>query len=60
MWLRCCSGYVCLMVMRGEERYQDGMFSNASLEQRVPDAVLRRLIPQFDALYAASGRLSIA
>jgi transposase len=58
--------------MRGDERVQDGMFSYVSLEQRVPsdhplrevrkvtDAVLRRLSPEFDALYADSGRPSIA
>jgi transposase len=48
------------------------MFSYVSLEQRVPqdhplravrkltDTVLRRLSPEFDALYADSGRPSIA
>src|SRR5271163_246598 len=58
--------------MRGDERDQDGMFSYVSLEQRVPqdhplravrkltDAVLRTLSPEFDALYADSGRPSIA
>src|SRR5208282_4951386 len=58
--------------MRGDERSQGGMFSYVSLEQRVPadhplravrkltDAVLGRLSPDFDALYAASGRPSIA
>jgi transposase len=58
--------------MRGDERTQDGMFSYVSLEQRVPadhplravrkltDAVLETLSPEFDALYAASGRPSIA
>jgi transposase len=58
--------------MRGDERDQDGMFSYISLEQRVPqdhplravrkltDAVLRPLSPEFDALYADSGRPSIA
>src|SRR5450631_4799730 len=58
--------------MRGDERSQGGMFSYVSLEQRVPgdhplravrkltDAVLGRLSPEFDALYAASGRPSIA
>src|SRR5271155_176078 len=58
--------------MRGDERIQDGMFSYVSLEQRVPqdhplravrkltDAVLLRLSPEFDALYADSGRPSIA
>jgi transposase len=61
-----------LMVMRGDERIQDGMFSYVSLEQRVPadhplrevrkvtDAVLRSLNAEFDALYAESGRPSIA
>ncbi len=51
---------------------QDGMFSYVSLEQRVPedhplravrsltDAVLQPLSPEFDALYADSGRPSIA
>jgi transposase len=58
--------------MRGDERIQDGMFSYVSLEQRVPqdhplravreltDVVLRRLDAEFDALYADSGRPSIA
>src|SRR6201987_4872138 len=58
--------------MRGDERAQDGMFSYVSLEQRVPsahplrevrrvtDAVLRTLSPELDALYADSGRPSIA
>ncbi len=58
--------------MRGDERIQDGMFSFVSLEQRVPqghplravreltDVVLRRLDAEFDALYADSGRPSIA
>src|SRR6202451_320542 len=58
--------------MRGDERTQDGMFSYVSLEQRVPadhplrsvrkltDSVLQSLSPEFDALYAASGRPSIA
>ena len=58
--------------MRGDERDQDGMFSYVSLEQRVPqdhplravreltDAVLRTLSPELDALYADSGRPSIA
>jgi transposase len=58
--------------MRGDERIQDGMFSYVSLEQRVPhdhplravrkltDTVLRTLSPEFDALYADSGRPSIA
>src|ERR1035437_10335350 len=63
---------VRLTGMRGDERIQDRMFSYVSLEQRVPadpplravrklaDAVLRSLSPEFDALYAASGRPSIA
>jgi transposase len=58
--------------MRGDERVQDGMFSYVSLEQRVPqdhplravrkltDTVLRSLSPELDALYAGSGRPSIA
>src|SRR5271154_3698902 len=58
--------------MRGDERDQDGMFSYVSLEQRVPqdhplravrkltDAVLRTLSLELDALYADSGRPSIA
>jgi hypothetical protein len=56
--------------MRGDERVQDGMFSYVLLEQRVSpdhplravqkltDAVLRTLSPEFDALYAESGRPS--
>src|SRR5580693_7329005 len=58
--------------MRGDERVQEQMFSCVTLEQRVPadhplreirrltDAVLRSLSGEFDALYAASGRPSIA
>ena len=58
--------------MRGDERFQDGMFSYVSLEQRVPqdhplravrkltDKVLQSLSREFDQLYAASGRPSIA
>ncbi len=58
--------------MRGDERVQDGMFSYVTLEQRVPedhplreirrltDAVLRSLSGEFDSLYSASGRPSIA
>ena len=58
--------------MRGDERFQDGMFSYVSLEQRVPadhplreirrltDEVLRSLNAEFDTLYAESGRPSIA
>jgi transposase len=58
--------------MRGDERVQDGMFSYVSLEERVPqdhplrgvrkltDQVLGSLSEEFDQLYAASGRPSIA
>ena len=58
--------------MRGDERIQDEIFSCMTLEQRVPadhplreirlltDMVLRSLSAEFDALYAASGRPSIA
>jgi transposase len=58
--------------MPGDARTQDGLFSYVSLEQRVPqdhplravrkltDTVLRTLSPEFDALYADSGRPSIA
>ena len=58
--------------MRGDERVQDGMFSFVSLEQRVPadhplravrkltDTVLGSLNAEFDALYADSGRPSVA
>src|SRR5580704_4134174 len=58
--------------MRGDERVQAQMFSCVTLEQRVPadhplreirrltDAVLRSLSGEFDALYSASGRPSIA
>jgi transposase len=58
--------------MRGDERFQDEMFSVVTLEQRVPqdhplreirrltDAVLVSLNAEFDALYSASGRPSIA
>jgi transposase len=58
--------------MRGDEQIQDGMFSYVSLEQRVPadhplravrkltDAVLGSLDADFDALYADSGRPSVA
>lgn len=57
--------------MRGDDRQQAAMFSYLSPEQRVPmdhplrpirqmvDAVLRGLSPQFDALYARTGRPSI-
>ena len=65
-------GTIRLTDMRGDERVQDGMFSYVSLGQRVPqdhplravrkltDAVLGALSPEFDALYADSGRPSIA
>jgi transposase len=58
--------------MRGDERFQDGMFSYVTLEQRVAkdhplreirritDVVLRSLSQEFDSLYSASGRPSIA
>jgi transposase len=58
--------------MRGDERIQDGMFSYLTLEQRVrpdhplrevrrlTDIVLRSLSQEFDSLYSASGRPSIA
>jgi len=58
--------------MRGDERFQGGMFSYVTLEQRVPkdhplreirrvtDVVLRSLSQEFDGLYSASGRPSIA
>jgi transposase len=58
--------------MRGTEQVQDGMFSYVSLEQRVPqghplrairkltDEVLRSLSGDFDQLYSATGRPSIA
>src|SRR5246500_4119318 len=58
--------------MRGDERIQDGMFSYVSLEERVAeghplravrkltDKVLEPLSAEFDRLYAATGRPSIA
>jgi transposase len=58
--------------MRGIDREQSGMFSYISAERRVPrdhplrplramvDAALQELGAQFDALYAPSGRPSIA
>ncbi len=58
--------------MRGDERVQDSMFSYLTLEQRVPadhplreirvltDGVLQSLDPEFDKLYASTGRASIA
>jgi transposase len=61
-----------LTCMRGDERIQDGMFSYVSLEERVPqghplravrkltDKVLEPLSAEFDRLYAATGRPSIA
>ena len=61
-----------LRIMRGDERFQDEMFSCLTLEQRVPqnhplreiceltDVVLVSLNDEFDALYSASGRPSIA
>jgi hypothetical protein len=61
-----------LWIMRGDERVQDEMFSSVMLEQRVPqdhplreigklsDTALGSLSAEFDALYSASGRPSIA
>ncbi len=58
--------------MRGDERVQGGIFSYVTLEQRVPedhplreirrltDVVPRSLNGEFDSLYSASGRPSIA
>lgn len=58
--------------MRGDEQVQEGMFSYVTLEQRVPqdhplreirrltDVVLRSLSGEFDSLYSATGRPSIA
>ena len=58
--------------MRGADRQQSSMFSYISAERRVPqdhplrpiramaDAALERLGPCFDAIYASSGRPSIA
>ncbi len=58
--------------MRGDDQQQAVMFSYISPEQRVPpehplrpiramvDEILRGLSPQFDALYARTGRPSIA
>jgi transposase len=63
---------VRLTNMRGDEQKQDGMFSYVSLEERVPqdhplravrqltDKDLQSLSTEFDRLYAASGRPSIA
>ena len=58
--------------MRGDERVQDSMFSYLTLEQRVPqdhplreirrltDEVLQSLDAEFDKLYKATGRSSVA
>ena len=58
--------------MRGDERFQDEMFSCLTFAQRVSqdhalreirkltDVVLVSLNDEFDALYSASGRPSIA
>jgi transposase len=58
--------------MRGDDQQQAAIFSYISPEQRVPtdhplrpiramvDEILRGLSPQFDALYAPTGRPSIA
>src|ERR1700731_4797661 len=58
--------------MRGDDQQQDGMFSYISPDKRVPqdhplrrirpivDRVLEQLSPQFNKLYARSGRPSIA
>ena len=58
--------------MRGTDDRQDGMFSYTSLEARIPqshplrpvrqmvDEALQELSKEFDALYAADGRPSIA
>ena len=58
--------------MRGVDHQQSSMFSYISAEQRVAkdhplrtvrtmtDAALRELSPQFEAIYAANGRPSIA
>ncbi len=58
--------------MRGVDRQQSAMFSYISTERRVPkdhplrpiramaDAALEHLGPCFDAIYASSGRPSIA
>jgi transposase len=59
-------------MMRGEDKQQGAMFSYVSPEQRVAhdhplrairaitDAVLKELWPEFERLYAANGRPSIA
>jgi len=58
--------------MRGADHQQSGMFSYISAERRVPedhplrairamvDVALRKMGPQFDAMYAKVGRPSIA
>ena len=58
--------------MRGRDDRPDGLFSYVRLEKRIPedhplrpirklaDEVLRRMSARFDALYAATGRPSIA
>jgi transposase len=58
--------------MRGDERVQDSLFSSLTLEQHVPsdhplreiraltDGVLQSLDSEFDKLYSATGRASIA
>ena len=69
---RPISVVVHLLSMRGDERVQDSMFSYLTLKQRVPtdhplreiraltDGVLQSLDAEFDKLYAATARLSIA
>jgi hypothetical protein len=63
---------VRLVLENGDERVQDGMFSYVTLEPRVPqdhplreirrltDVVLRSLSAEFDEMYSASRRPSIA
>ena len=58
--------------MRGDDHQQAGMFSYISPEERVPrlhplrpiremaDIALKELSPQFDSMYAKTGRPSIA
>ena len=58
--------------MRGEDQRQQGVFSYVSLEQRVPaghplrpvrkivDEIFRTMSKEFDGLYSATGRPSIA
>src|ERR1044072_3811752 len=58
--------------MRGDDHQQAGMFSYISPEDRVPrlhplrairemaDRALKKLSPQFDSMYAKTGRPSIA